>query len=187
MRRATYKMADTLSSIWKHVANDTTISRLYSLYTAIRKLVYFNTDNVDWLLSLSQLNDVPGGGGSRNKQCLNTTRNCLLLTWRPRFNCISVGQNTRCIPVCLYRKQKKITVRRLPLPSPSRPCRRSDSDHVGERYALGRNRVSIETRELRLSTGECDYLGINIPNDKQEKHNKHPENACIFQFYIANM
>jgi len=107
MRRATYKMADTLSSIWKHVANDTTISRLYSLYTAIRKLVYFNTDNVDWLLSLSQLNDVPGGGGSRNKQCLNTTRNCLLLTWRPRFNCISVGPHTRHIPVCLYRKQKK--------------------------------------------------------------------------------
>jgi len=107
MRRATYKMADTLSSVWNHVANDTTISRLYSLYTAIRKLVYFNTDNVDWLLSLSQLNDVPGGGESRNKQCLNTTRNCLLLTWRPRFNCISVGPHTRRIPVCLYRKQKK--------------------------------------------------------------------------------
>jgi len=26
-----------------------------------------------------------------------------------------------------------------------------------------------------------------MPNDKQEKHIKHPENACIFQFYIANM
>jgi len=168
MRRATYKMADTLSSIWKHVANDTTISRLYSLYTAIRKLVYFNTDNVDWLLSLSQLNDVPGGGGSRNKQCLNTTRNCLLLTWRPRFNCISVGPHTRHIPVCLYRKQKNHCWR-LPLPSPLHPCRRSDSDHVGERYALGRNRVSIETRELLLSTRECDFPGINIPNKKTRK------------------
>jgi len=55
--------------------------------------------------------------------------------------------------------------RRLPGPSsppiPSCPCRRSNSDHVGKRYVLGRNR---ESWELRLSTRECDFPGINIPN-----------------------
>jgi len=47
-------------------------------------------------------------------------------------------------------------------PAPLRPCRRSDSDHLGKRYILGRNQESIETRELRLNR-ECDFLGINIP------------------------
>jgi len=48
-------------------------------------------------------------------------------------------------------------------PPSSRPHRRSNSDHASKRYLLGQNRVSVETRELRLSTQECDFPGINIP------------------------
>jgi len=41
----------------------------------------------------------------------------------------------------------------------------SNSDHVGKKVrTLAKSRVSIKTRELRLSTRECNFLGINIPN-----------------------
>ena len=45
------------------------------------------------------------------------------------------------------------TCRRSP-PSPLRLCQRSNPKHVGKRYVLRRNRVWIETWELRLSTQE---------------------------------
>jgi len=48
-----------------------------------------------------------------------------------------------------------------PPPSLRRPCQQSNSHHAGKRYVLGR--VLIETRELWLSTRECDFTGINIP------------------------
>jgi len=34
----------------------------------------------------------------------------------------------------------------------------------GTVHTQAKSRVSIETRKLRLSTRECDFLGINIPN-----------------------
>jgi len=34
----------------------------------------------------------------------------------------------------------------------------------GTVHTQAKSRVSIETRKLRLSTWECDFLGINIPN-----------------------
>jgi len=41
----------------------------------------------------------------------------------------------------------------------------SNSDHVGKKVrTLAKSRVSIKTRELRLSTRECNFPGINIPN-----------------------
>jgi len=48
-------------------------------------------------------------------------------------------------------------------PPPFAPRWRFNSNHVGKRYVLGRNReISIEIRELRLSTRECNFPGINI-------------------------
>jgi len=49
---------------------------------------------------------------------------------------------------------------------PPVPHQRSNSDHAGKRYVLGQNRESRLrlVRELRLSTWECDFAGINIPS-----------------------
>jgi len=48
-------------------------------------------------------------------------------------------------------------------PPPLRPRQRSNSDYAGGTYS-GEIGVSIETQELRLSSRECDFPGINIPD-----------------------
>jgi len=120
------------------------------------------------LVSSTDCPSASNGGGrrfpsppSRGPSAIALPRSRSLCSLLPRPFCdVSGAPHPLCRSIDRVPTSARNSVADRPvIAPPSRLCRRSNSDHTGKRYVLGRNRVSIETRELRLSTQECDFPG----------------------------